>query len=105
MESGLAVCPCTEPHSVFDVCMKLFGVDFEEAKIRVVSALGHENLIVDPTAAAGLTLEEYTQAKKLPLDWLVSHFRVSEWKKSRRRCASPTCGRTTQNPPSASALP
>ena len=74
MEDGKAVCSCREPHSVFDVAMHLDGLDFEAAKIRVMGAIGREDLIVDPTAkkpkAKGLTLGQYAEAKRLPVEWL-----------------------------------
>jgi hypothetical protein len=74
MDSGNAVCSCTPPHSVFDVAMHLEGLDFDAAKIRVIEAIGREDLIVDPNAekpkAEGLTLEQLSEAKRLPVSWL-----------------------------------
>ncbi len=74
MESGLAVCTCHDgrPHSVFDVAMHFQGLDFEAAKLRIVELLGRTDLIIGPqTEAPGLTLEEYAQAKKLPIEFLL----------------------------------
>ena len=71
MPDGHAVCTCRQPHSVFDVIGYVEGLDFEAAKIRAVEILDRRDLIVDPKAApAGLTLEQYAEAKRLPLDFL-----------------------------------
>jgi hypothetical protein len=42
MKSGLAICTCSEgkAHSIFDVVMKVEGIDFEPAKTRVAELLG-----------------------------------------------------------------
>jgi hypothetical protein len=85
-EQELAICSCSEAHSVIDVAMKLNGLSFEDAKIAVAEAIGRQDLIVDPAAkkkkkavpngddrGGGITLEQYAEAKKLPinrlLDW------------------------------------
>jgi hypothetical protein len=70
MDDGMAICSCRTAHSVFDVAMHLQGIDFEEAKLRVAEILGRTDLIVDPAADKGLTLEEYAEAKGLPLEFL-----------------------------------
>jgi hypothetical protein len=74
MEDGRAVCTCSEPHSIFDVAMRLEGIDFDAAKIRAIEVIGRDDLVVDPTAekpkADGLTLERYAEAKRLPIDSL-----------------------------------
>jgi hypothetical protein len=72
MESGLAVCTCSEPHSIFDVAIKLLGPDFEAAKIRVAEALGRSDLIINPDRDKGFTLAEYAEAKKLPVEFLTN---------------------------------
>jgi hypothetical protein len=84
-EQGLAICTCSEAHSVIDVAMKFSGLSFEDAKLAVAEAIGRQDLIVDPAAkrkkaaangddrGGGITLEQYAEAKKLPvsrlLDW------------------------------------
>jgi hypothetical protein len=50
--------------------MKLEGIDFEAAKIQIAEVLGRTDLIIKPIASNGLTLEEYSQAKKLPIEFL-----------------------------------
>jgi hypothetical protein len=72
MTSGLAICTCCEgkAHSIFDVVMKVEAIDFEAAKIRVAELLGRSDLIMKPIDDNGLTLEEYAEAKKLPLQFL-----------------------------------
>jgi Family of unknown function (DUF5906) len=70
MEDGTAVCTCRGPHSIFDVAMHLEGIDFEAAKLRVVELIDRDDLIVNPSARAGLTVEQYAEAKRLPLDFL-----------------------------------
>jgi len=71
MESGDAVCSCRPPHSVFDVAMHLSCMDFEAAKIRIIELLDRNDLIVDPQAQdPGLTLAEYAEVKRLPIDFL-----------------------------------
>jgi hypothetical protein len=44
MGNGAAICTCSEgrAHSIFDVVIKVLGVDFEEAKIRVAEILGRQ---------------------------------------------------------------
>jgi hypothetical protein len=70
MASGLAVCTCSEPDSVFDIAIKLLGVDFEEAKIRVAELLGRPDLIIEAKSQNGLTLEQFAEIKGLPVNWL-----------------------------------
>jgi hypothetical protein len=70
MPGGYAVCTCRGPHSVFDVIGYVEGLDFEASKIRVAEILGRADLIVDPAPSTGLTLAAYSQAKRLPLDFL-----------------------------------
>jgi uncharacterized protein DUF5906 len=72
MPSGLAICTCCggKAHSVIDVVMKVLGLRFDEAKIRIAEILGRTDLIIDPLTDKGLTLEEYAAAKKLPLEFL-----------------------------------
>jgi Family of unknown function (DUF5906) len=75
MPNGCAVCTCSEPHSIFDVISKIEGCDFEAAKIRAAEVFGRSDLIVDPVAEeAGLTLADYAEAKRLPIDFLQQHF-------------------------------
>src|SRR3954451_10973718 len=69
-DDGCAVCTCRKPHSVFDVIGYAKGLDFEASKIMAVELIGRSDLIVEP--AAGLMLAEYTEAKRLPIDWLRS---------------------------------
>jgi hypothetical protein len=58
--------------SIFDVVSKIEGLrDFDDVKLRAAELIGREDLIVDPSARAGLTLEEYSAAKKLPIDFLL----------------------------------
>jgi hypothetical protein len=75
MEDGKAVCTCTGPHSVFDVAMRLEGIDFEAAKIRVIEVIDRDDLIVNPNEPkappmSGLTIQEYADAKGFSLDLL-----------------------------------
>ena len=71
MEDGHAVCSCRKPHSVFDVIMEMGGCDFEAAKIRAAEILGRHDVIVDPAAkVSGLTLADYAEAKRLPIEFL-----------------------------------
>lgn len=79
MDSGQAVCsaPCVcggKPHSVFDVAMYLESINFEAAKIRVIEAIGRQDLVIDPNAKRqqqqGLTLAQFAEAKRLPVEWL-----------------------------------
>jgi putative DNA primase/helicase len=65
-----ARCSCDSSASIFDVIMKMCGVDFQEARATAAEMLGREDLIGTDDSAAGLTLEEYADAKRLPLDWL-----------------------------------
>jgi hypothetical protein len=44
-----AICSCATWHSIFDVVMKLEGLDFERAKIRVAEILDRSDLIRDGT--------------------------------------------------------
>jgi hypothetical protein len=58
-------------HSVFDVAMHLKGGDFDAAKIRIMELIGRDDLIIDPNEApAGLALQEYADAKRLPVERL-----------------------------------
>lgn len=72
MDSGLVICTCCDgkAHSIFDAVMKVLGLDFEAAKMRVAEVLGRTDLIIDPLNDKGLTLEEYGETKKLPLEFL-----------------------------------
>jgi hypothetical protein len=72
LDNGAAVCSCRKPHSVFDVIGYVKGLDFESSKILVAELLGRPDIIVHRTAetATGLTLAQYAQAKRLPIDWL-----------------------------------
>jgi hypothetical protein len=80
-EDGRAVCTCRKPHSVFDVVGYVKGVDFEAAKLWAVETIDRSDLIVEP--AAGLTLAEYAEAKRLPIGWLRSlGVRDAKWKQT-----------------------
>jgi putative DNA primase/helicase len=68
-EAGKARCSCDASASIFDVIMKIEGIDFPTAQVRAAELLGREDLI-GGAAPAGLTLEEYAEAKHLPIDWL-----------------------------------
>jgi hypothetical protein len=72
MPSGLAICTCCagKAHSIIDVVMKVLGLSFEEAKIRIAEIIGRTDLITDPPADKGLTIEGYAEAKKLPVEFL-----------------------------------
>jgi hypothetical protein len=74
MASGLAICTCCagKTHTVFDVAMKVVGIDFEAAKIRVAQLIGRTDLIINPADDKGLTLEEYAEAKRLPREFLIA---------------------------------
>ena len=84
---GRAHCTCTPSASIFDVVVKVRGVDFEAAKIAVAEMVGRPDLIRgkkasgkrngrgrnspgDNTATAqqsrGCTLAAYAAAKRLP---------------------------------------
>jgi putative DNA primase/helicase len=70
-DKALAFCTCIDKaHSIFDVILAKEGGDFEGAKLRAMEILGHDDLIRDPGALKGLTLEEYSEAKRLPIEWL-----------------------------------
>lgn len=56
--------------SIFDVVMRIEGVDFEAAKMRVAEILNLQHLIVQPDASSGVTLQEIADAKKLPIEFL-----------------------------------
>ena len=70
LDDGKAVCTCRQPHSVFDVIGYVKGLDFEQSKIAVAEILGRPDLIVDPEAGSGLTLAQYAEAKRLPIEYL-----------------------------------
>jgi predicted P-loop ATPase len=70
-EAGKARCSCDSSASIFDVIMKIEGIDFPAAQLRAAELLGREDL-TGGTAPAGLLLDEYAEAKHLPLDWLYS---------------------------------
>jgi hypothetical protein len=44
-----AHCTCCRGDSIFDVLIKLEGIDFEAAKLRVAELLGHSELIQEAT--------------------------------------------------------
>jgi hypothetical protein len=87
-----AHCTCTPSASIFDVVVKVRGVDFEAAKIAVAEMVGRSDLIRgkkasgkrkgrgrnspgDNTATAqhpGCTLAAYAAAKHLPVEFLRS---------------------------------
>ncbi|HWX29902.1 MAG TPA: primase-helicase family protein [Steroidobacteraceae bacterium] len=71
-EQGLCICTCNdgEAHHVLDAAMRVLGLDFEGAKLRVAELLGRDDLVVDPNGDKGLTLAEYAEAKKLPIEFL-----------------------------------
>jgi hypothetical protein len=89
---GRAHCTCTPSASIFDVVVKVRGVDFEAAKIAVAEMVGRPDLIRgkkasgkrngrgrnspgDNTATAqhpGCTLAAYAAAKHLPVEFLRS---------------------------------
>jgi hypothetical protein len=52
--------------------MKVVGIDFEAAKIRVAQLIGRTDLIINPADDKGLTLEEYAEAKRLPREFLIA---------------------------------
>jgi putative DNA primase/helicase len=67
-----AHCSCDSSASIFDVIMKMRGVGFQEARAAAAEMIGRADLIDADDSAAGLTLEEYADAKRLPVDWLRS---------------------------------
>ena len=88
MRSGLAICTCCggKAHSIIDVVMKVLGLSFEEAKIRIAEIIGRTDLITDPSDDKGLTLEGYAEAKKLPVEFLAK-LGVREQKSYRAKTA------------------
>jgi len=69
-----AFCTCSSGN-IFDVIGKIEHCnDFDAQKLRAVELIGREDLIVDPnkpaSIAPGLSIEEYANAKGLPLDLL-----------------------------------
>jgi hypothetical protein len=71
LSDGHAVCTCQRPHSIFDVITNIEGIDFEKAKVRAVELIGRNDVIVDRDAEpAGLSLAEYAEAKRLPIEFL-----------------------------------
>lgn len=69
--AGRAHCSCSLSDSIFDVVGKVERLPFDAAKLRVAEMLGREDLVADPAAAPkGLSLQEYADAKGLPIDFL-----------------------------------
>jgi hypothetical protein len=69
-ENGTVFCSAgcprgSRPHSIFDAVSFMEGLDFEAAKIRVAQIIGRHDLIVDPAAAQGVTVEQLAEEKKL----------------------------------------
>jgi hypothetical protein len=68
---GCAFCTCDiSGASIFDVVMRVEGIDFEAAKIRVAEVLNRDDLIIDPNTERGVTVEEMAVARKLPEEFL-----------------------------------
>ena len=67
-----ARCSCDSSASIFDVIMKVRGVDFSEACVIAAEMIGRDDLIGANDSAAGLTLDEYAAAKRFSRDWLNS---------------------------------
>jgi hypothetical protein len=65
-----AFCTCEKGLSIFDVVMRVEGITFEAAKIRVAEIIGRLDLIIEPAAPKGVTLEQLAEAKKLPVKLL-----------------------------------
>lgn len=65
-----AHCSCDASASIFDVIMKMRDVGFAEALTLAAEMIGRADLIGDDDNTAGLTLDEYAAAKRLPRDWL-----------------------------------
>jgi hypothetical protein len=57
--------------SALDLITKVEKIDFEHAKIRAAEFLERRDLIKDPSSPAGLTLQEYASAKRLPIGELL----------------------------------
>jgi predicted P-loop ATPase len=68
-EAANARCSCDSSASIFDVAMKVRGLDFMEAAVFVAETLGRTDLINEETPT-GLTLEEYAAAKRFDVEWL-----------------------------------
>jgi hypothetical protein len=87
-----AFCTCAKADSIFDVLMKVEGLDFDRAKIRAAELLNRSDLIRESHARknkggrgdvppeqqrngatpAGCRLADYATAKRLPIDFLRS---------------------------------
>jgi P4 family phage/plasmid primase-like protien len=68
-KGGRYYCSCGSGSAV-DLIIKVEKVDFEQAKIRAADLIERHDLIKDPSSPAGLTLQEYTSTKRLPIDEL-----------------------------------
>src|SRR5260370_10544012 len=64
-----AFCTCGTA-SIFDIIMKIRGLDFEAAKIFVAETIGRKDLIQE--RGEGCTLAAYSAAKNLPVEFLHS---------------------------------
>jgi len=70
-DAAKARCSCDSSASIFDVIMKMEEIDFSTAQVRAAELLDRDDLI-NGAAPAGLFLEEYAEAKRLPPEWLNS---------------------------------
>jgi hypothetical protein len=78
-QKGRAFCTCTKADSIFDVIMKVDGVNFEEAKIFAANALGRTDLIerrFDAHADALLCPPSSQRDVELPRLYLASRLGV-----------------------------
>jgi Family of unknown function (DUF5906) len=63
-------CACSSG-DIFDIIGRLEGADFDRSKVRAAEILGRTDIIVDPAVKSkGLRLEEYAEAKRLPIAFL-----------------------------------
>jgi len=68
---GCCFCTCDiSGKDIFSIVERRNGVDFDEAKLWIAEQLGLTDLIVDPSADKGVTVQELADAKKLPVDFL-----------------------------------
>src|ERR1700730_1399826 len=70
-EKECCFCTCeAQGWSIFKIVMRIEGIDFASAKIRVAEILGRDDLIIEPDVSPGVTLEQIAEAKRLPIEFL-----------------------------------
>ena len=68
---GCCFCTCDiSGKDIFTIVERRKGIDFDEAKLWIAEQLGLSDLIVDPNADRGVTVQELADVKKLPAEFL-----------------------------------